>query len=427
MSSHNKPAALSICHLFSTLLIVSFFVFGAAGLFASTTQSPEDIIKEAQAKTAVAEAQAAASNARKAAIEAELAELNVKMGGISAAEFTGATKVNQGAGQTEAMLLGSVAVNKVASVFADSIRSALPGRSKTEPVTLLLFSSANAPQFTAVNVFNAQYEFFKSSKVNLDRLPKGTSKARSQSSSGGRSALLPAVGLGLEGISNLLSYAKTDYEFNDVSIASDDQMLMSALSKYLKPQWKDSSGIHVEIPEIYQRYKIDDSTLILDKISHLYTWSSEAKKTLGMLDPKNSKELYDKWADFAKAIDAWLARESMTDEKGRSPLGEVLYQATILQKLDKPNAFFAVVKLNKLGGTTYTKKNLWSSLGANPFHVMGSAVASYTVFEGASGIVCSSMLLPLHGGYYSISDIKKFVNDEKSSVNVYTEFQQLPY
>jgi hypothetical protein len=68
-----------------------------------------------------------------------------------------------------------------------------------------------------------------------------------------------------------------------------------------------------------------------------------------------------------------------------------------------------VVKLNNIGGTAYTKKNLWSSIGANPFYVMGSVVASYTMFD-IDGNVISSQLLPWHGGYHSVSKVQEIID-----------------
>ena len=39
-------------------------------------------------------------------------------------------------------------------------------------------------------------------------------------------------------------------------------------------------------------------------------------------------------------------------------------------------------------------------------------MASYTMYEAKSGKVVSSMLLPVHGGYYSISELKEYVEEQ---------------
>lgn len=66
--------------------------------------------------------------------------------------------------------------------------------------------------------------------------------------------------------------------------------------------------------------------------------------------------------------------------------------------------------MHKVAGTTYTKKNICSSLGKNPFFVMDGGVASFSLFDGKSGKVLGSALTPVHGGYFSVDEVHSVVN-----------------
>ena len=118
----------------------------------------------------------------------------------------------------------------------------------------------------------------------------------------------------------------------------------------------------------------------------------------------------DKWTIVSDAIDAWSKTATTADDKGNVPLATVLRQAAIRQKLDS-GAAFMVVQVYQAAGTAYTKKNIASSLWGNPFFIMGGAVAGYSLFDGKSGRVISSALVPLHGGYLSVDEVESLVNE----------------
>jgi len=118
------------------------------------------------------------------------------------------------------------------------------------------------------------------------------------------------------------------------------------------------------------------------------------------------KDFSATWKAISDALDAWIKQVISADDKGNVPVTTIIRQSAIKQKLDE-GADLVIIQLHKLVGTGYTVKNILSSLGSNPFFAAGGALASYVEFNGKSGTVINSMLLPIHGGYYSVSDIKE--------------------
>ncbi len=396
MPHYNKKTSF---YLLVFTLVFTFLFFETEPILAAT---PAETIDAATAAKAVSDAETAKYNAAKAASEAELAALKAKTGDSPAA-YDGTAKVNTNAGKAESMLLGAMAVDSVAGTFAKAIID-------KKPAKVLLVASDNIPAFRSVNLFNAQYKFFEAAKEKLKPFVKKGKKGASLNPDMA-SAPVAVASFALEGVTKILSYAKTDYEFFDVSNNSDNQMLVSALAKKLLS--KDST-VTVKIPAMFQPNTLAGSDDILNKIKMLYNWAGEAKNQVknytGATTEDDKKNLAD-WTAFSTALVAWLDKQGASDAAGGSPFGLLMYEAATQKDLDTDKAYMVVVKLNNIGGTAYTKKNLWSSLGANPFYVMGSVVASYTMFD-RDGNVISSQLLPWHGGYHSVSSVQEIINKE---------------
>jgi hypothetical protein len=65
---------------------------------------------------------------------------------------------------------------------------------------------------------------------------------------------------------------------------------------------------------------------------------------------------------------------------------------------------FLEVKIDAAGGSYYTKKNIWSTLGDMPFEIAGGAVIHYTLFD-AGGRVLAADSVQVHSGYYEVNAI----------------------
>lgn len=331
-------------------------------------------------QTKLDKAETAALIAKKERETAENDLLKAQLGTITNSGIAGEATTGDKAGKAEAMLLGAVALNEIANQFASQIKQDLP-----DGKTLLLLPSDESFQFNELRVFNTSYAL-------LERQDRRT---ETQDKSLGIHRAGPAADM----VKNLLSLFKTDYKFSGVDIDSADDMLLNALANALKTEY--SEAVSIELPRFYNRGIYDIPGDLMDKISDLNTWAKE----------KAAENKPTQRAEEAKTL---LTNLSAVDNDKKSTMfSKVVLQSVLQKKIQQSNTYLVLVQPTKLSGSMYTKKNLWSSLGSNPFHVMGGAVASYTVIEGSSGKVMSSRMLPVHGGYHSVSSIQKIVNGGK--------------
>lgn len=344
---------------------------------AAATKTDSDAIAALDQRAKIAEKEAAALTAEKEAVTAANNLLKAQLGTITDSGIKGEAVIDIKAGKAEAMLLGSVALNEIANKFAVQIKRDIPAGA-----TLLLFQSSESFDFYELRVFNTSYDLLKKQKEAT--VDKGVVRFSP--------AIIASIGPVADMVKNMLSMFKTDYAFSGVDIELADEMLLSALTNSLKKQYSDS--ITVELPKVYNPsiYKTPD--ILIEKLANLSQWANETTKR----------------AEEAKTLLTQLAAVD-TDKKG-TMFSRVVQQTVLQEKMQQSNTYLVILQPSKLSGSLYTKKSLWSSLGSNPFHVMGGAVASYTALDGISGKVISSMMLPVHGGYHSVSDIQRIVNGE---------------
>jgi hypothetical protein len=368
----------------------------------------------------LADSLTAVANAQKAQSEAELAALKSKIGDFAGSGGSGAVEMSSGAGSAEAMLLGASALQRVAAQFAASI-------AKADPADIVLCASGNVPDFGALLAYQAQFlglgELFRSATETAP--PSAFQQAGVQAES------LAAVGLGLDAVSKLLSFAKTDYKFAGIDLTSSDSMLVQALAGLLKLK-----GRRVFVPALYQPGALAGENPMLANATLATTWSQQARayrqrylaaqqslETQVAAAPGDvalkarldqAKSGVATWQLACDAIDPWLKQVSSADDKGNPPLATVLRQSEIRDRLNA-GAMLLIVQLHKIAGSAYTKKNLWSSLGGTPFYVMGGVVAGYLALDGKTGATIDSRMLPLHGGYCSVNDVADLLENACST------------
>lgn len=385
-------------------------------------QALADQSAAAKAAKDVADAQTAAANAQKAQVEAELAAVKAKIGEIPPSGYSGAVDLGTNAGNAEATLLGAAAVNQVAMKFAERIKADRASRS-----VLLLSTPGTLPDFQLLMTFNAQLDAVRAAVIAARESTK--KQVEDVSKAGVQLESIAALGLGLDAVNKLLAFAKGDYKFIGIDVASNDAMLLSALAQQLKA----GGAVSVEIPAVYFPDAFAASNAVLKKITDIYQWSTEAKRhartfeaaqtaiekqLAGKADDEElknrlaeAKRALGTWKSVSDTIDGWVKQITVADDKGNVVLASILRQSALKQKLDG-GAALLVVQLHKVAGTGYTKKSFVSSLfGINPFFVMGGAVAGYVALDGKSGQAFSSMLLPMHGGYHSVSDVQDIVGN----------------
>jgi hypothetical protein len=425
-----------------------------------TRQALEERVAAYEAATKLAEAKTAEANAEKAQAEAKLAAMKAQFGEIPDSGYSGAVTVGTSAGTAEAMLLGATTVNYIAKKFATQIVADYSNHCNLVLTTSTTVSDFN---FQAWTVFHAQKESLRNAVEHArNAFPLALEPHPGFMATEGAAG----IGLALDAINKILAYAKTDYSFTNIDVTSNDAMLLSALTQSLqnrevdikrkveKPgnpptieEKIDKKCLTVLVPSLYLPAVFEAANAVLEDIKSMYKCSSEMKsvmkycetrqaeivETLNRLAADISLSEADKKRQqqtlkteqnslkeelpTAKATletaDAWIKQLTIADDKGNIPLGKIIWQTAVKKALDNPHSALVVIQLHKVGGTGYTKKNLLSSLGMNPFFVMGGAVAGYVALDGKTGSAFSAMLMPLHGGYHSVSKIEKYVNPKE--------------
>jgi hypothetical protein len=378
--------------------------------------------EEAAANTAKAIAEA-----RKAQIEAEVAEQKAKLGGDVTAPFTGGVTTNAGAGTVEAYLLSSDAINMAAHEIAKRVKAA----GVTEVV---LVSSSEIPTFNSLISFRVGKSVFDAAYDDAEAFWNGL--AAGPPPGGPRIQAVPPVAgalLGLDALNKVLGFFRTDFAIAGMDIQLDDSMLIHAVAAELSPT-------KISMPIQYNRRAIDIAgTAILKDLTNLQTRKATTETRIqaaqgayndtdGKLqketDPtkkkvledlaKKQKQALDKWKAVGSLYESIFGKLAVPDDKGNIQVVTVIKESAIDEALKCHAATggtecktqLLAVKAHKAGGSYYTKKNLWTALGAMPFYVAGGVVSSFVLFD-AEGNVASAGVVPLHGGYRRIDKIEK--------------------
>ena len=132
----------------------------------------------------------------------------------------------------------------------------------------------------------------------------------------------------------------------------------------------------------------------LSKISGDTTADIDAKRKIGERQ-KLLQGVVDKLKSALAAYDTFVSRLASPDANVTAMIREL----DVWSALNEPSSLLLIVKMDKAGGSNYVEKNLWTSFGKMPFKVMGGVIASYTLFQGNSGVVLASGVIPIHGGF----------------------------
>ncbi len=83
----------------------------------------------------------------------------------------------------------------------------------------------------------------------------------------------------------------------------------------------------------------------------------------------------------------------------------MIRELEVWNTLNGNSSLVLIVKMDRTGASSYVQKNLWTTFGKMPFKVMGGAIASYTLFQGTTGAVLASGLVPVHGGFSNANEV----------------------
>jgi hypothetical protein len=401
-------------------------------------------LADAKAAKTLADADKAAADARKADAEAQTAALKAIIGEVPASGIKGEVEPKDKAGVTEAGLLAGRSARLAAQGISDDLPSGTPSTAinrtaprqeaatgSTAQQVLLLYTVAEAPNFTSLLTYRAQVTLVRDALQEADRLSIETNK---QAPPPGPVEVTPefaltGVGLGLDAASKILGYFRSDYAIGGVQLSFDDSLLLHALAGNDTLRQKYA----VRLPA---QYNADALTQPATGVLHDLKLLAQLKAGVSTKLPQHEKAMADFTAQAAKAVepakkglltgadlhqkavvalkgalalnDAFFAKLTSGDDKHSVPLSVVVREDTIARAL-KDGAALLLIKLQTSGGAYYTKKNLWTFFGRMPFYNMGGVVASYVLMAGPNGQVLKSGVVPIHGGFIKSNHVAEVV------------------
>ena len=416
LASHTTARLLPL--RLSSFLLAS----GLAGAVYAQSPTSED----SAAAKAQYESMAAMYDAKSKMYQAEAAADKAKYGDIKPL-FEGTVTAAEKAGDAEAQLLAVNAYKALAADVADRLVTA--GATDVLLVT-------TAPDFGALVIFDARIAGFEQIKTGLPDPPPKLQLAS-----------VAGVLAGAQAVNALLGVVRTDFSVRGATVTGSEHAWTVALAGALR-----SHKVAVRMPAIYLPSVAEQTAT--DTLGVLLGWANETSDAIAAFEvklqpiDKELKKLRDKlaatrnpaarkklevaieaqetirkpvaadrklWSDFQTALSTFIAELTTPDKEGRIALADIVRQTVVRDLLGlTPGSPPSMVKLlhtrlDNTVGSTYTKKNLLTSLGGMPFYVMGGASASVTLFD-AGGAVLHAESSPWHGGFLKASKVQDVVN-----------------
>ena len=404
-------------------------------------QSNDDLKQQQQLE----ELKTAALNAEIARIRAEKALAKEQQTqGPSSADFAvptsgykGDVKPGSKAGGIESSLLAARALMAGSRRLAGKLKPVLDAALAGKPTgtSILLYDYGNVPTFQGFVAYKTQYAMVQKTIAGaLQALnaatgtgagAEGIGADRGTGAGFAPSFIPPALaGLALESVDQLLGFFRTDYSVEGIDVKFDDNVaLLNALAGQLSGDKYD-----VRMPAMYSAPTDLTTDPIFAEISALADQDASLRQAIAAGErqlasataapPNAAPQPADQAAssisplkdalDFAKSAqalyDAFYARLTSGDDKGQLPIDTIVRQNAVRTLLQKGAPLLAV-RIEKAGGSYYTRKNLWSFFGGMPFYIMGGVVITYALFEGDTGRLLASGTVPVDGGFVRISNL----------------------
>lgn len=380
--------------------------------------------------------QAASLAAQRKALSDSQAAILKNQFAVPDSGYTGEVKAGDKAGNIEAAMLAAGALNRASEIIVGKVKDLV---AKKEVV---LVGGSDLPDFQPLIAYRAQLKLISNSmEKSISNLDAPIAAANQRIPS--MEAVTPAaVGLALDAANKLLGFFRTDYSIQGVSVTTDDLLLISALSENLTQKAGSVSmpavynakaldfSIDAPSPVITEltgltdsrvqlQQKVDYASASADKLTALAgDLTAEAKSESDETKMKallgSAAELTKVSADLKSAgdkgkaaislYDGMLTKLTTPDEKAKLPLAVIIQLQSIRDRLSG-GALLMSAKISSVGGSCYTKKNMWTFFGQMPFYVMGGAVVNFTLFDGTSGKVLSAGAIPVDGGFFKVDKV----------------------
>lgn len=396
-------------------------------------------------ETQLINADKARSDAELAALKADLAKVTEPLSAITGTDIKGEVKLGTDAGKLEAALLASDAMTVAAGKIAAQINYKIDDTITTFDKIILVKTTDGNPVVSLISLralqnelrrqhsilsnetdFNAGWEAYSEVFFAIE----GSNPAPIRGGSESFIATVATAGAILDAGSKLLSYFKTDYTLGSVNVEFDDDVLMTALAGQF-------NGNAATLSTLKWAYSGDDIDVIIQefdtektdvrnyeqKIIALNTRVNRLKTRVESLEDDDlKKELLTKLTLSTERIKAantlisGFSTEYAGYVKGVGNADSSIFIGKLLPALayerfvkDGTSAVLRV-KVEFVGGSYYTKRNIGTSLGGMPYEAAGGTVVSFALIDATTGVISKSGIIPVHGGY---SDIDNLAQDTR--------------
>ncbi|MGB3790689.1 MAG: hypothetical protein WA949_21960, partial [Phormidesmis sp.] len=212
-------------------------------------------------------------------------------------------------------------------------------------------------------------------------------------------ATTAVVSAGLDAISKILGYFKTDYTVGSTAVQLDESLLLYSVAGKLR------ENKEVYLPMVYAAQWSEGLEEMVKELADLESLRNQAEVLRKGTD-SNSEEnnkinraigLHD---DFV----GWLTQP---DSNGNVPIHLLVQEKLINAKLvstksegKETDVGVLLLRLENTGGGHLLKNNLWTGLRDEiPLYHMGGATVTYLLLDGKEGKVLDGNVVPVHGGF----------------------------
>ncbi|MFI4950343.1 MAG: hypothetical protein ACHP7A_04830 [Caulobacterales bacterium] len=392
----------------------------------ATSARADDAADAAAARKAQAEADKAEYDAQAAKYSAQEEKVKAANAGLAGSGISGKADAGTNAGAAEAAMLSALAINKTAKEIA----GLMPNGS------VVIFAGKDAPDLTLAQLFDLRVAGIEKSFTEANDAFDAAKNADSRSNQ--LLEFATPVLTGLSALSSIVSYFKTDYSVGGIAVATDDYMLAVAVAGEMKgrafiagQQVDDvaSAEIQDRLAKLQRTSAAaaDSRAKALARIAEL-TPKAPAKKKgrhaavpVPPADPRIARyqvaadeldEAIARYDGFIADILGKPASGSGDSKKdavpAKLPLDTIIAQeSTRLALRTAGHALY--LKVHSGAGGYYAEHNIWTGLGAMPFHVSGAAVVSYSEVSAKTGEVELAGLRPISCGYRTPAQVQKLV------------------
>lgn len=209
---------------------------------------------------------------------------------------------------------------------------------------------------------------------------------------------IPAVAAAVDTFARLF---RADYKIYGITVTEDEKLLSRSVAlRFLAATPRLPNP--VLLPELFPPSPADADNSAVRRLAMLDELRELAVERI-------AKGPQPRLTDAVSAYDKALAGLTASDGAQAPLIGLVLRQAKLRQLMDG-GAYLVVTDIQRMGGTSYDKKNFFTFLGGMPYFVSGSAAASYAVQDTATEAVLDALNLQVSGGYHRVNALPKSFN-----------------